>query len=357
MQSLSPAGYTVRLLATMAGILLAVWIYVVLAPLAFRPSGYPSWLAKLTMLRECQPAAIDFFGDSRVEAGIVPAMLPVSANNLGVAGGTPVEVESGVRRVLRCDAKPGLVVIALGEDRFAPLTEVFWTESLGYGFLTFKDLWGLERSAGALDDWETLNDTKTPDGLSGPIRDWLYALRFPSLSFGSLAHGQIFRRYGDNIARLGRIERGHGFVPYPELPPTDQIGPEARMTGFDATKLQIAYFERALAALQDSAVPVALMLMPVKQVTRAAMAPEAKAAYLNYLRSLTTRFYNVRLVGDDIPAWPSAMFTDAAHLNATGAEQFTARLGACIEGASIRPSCDLDWDARLSRAEPGTTVR
>jgi hypothetical protein len=130
------------------------------------------------------------------------------------------------------------VVIALGEDRFAPLTEVFWTESLGYGFMTFQDLWHLERGASALGDSDTWNDAKSPDGLSGPIRDWLYALRFPSLSFSSLAHGQVFRRYGDNTARLGRIERARGFVPYPALPPTDRTGPEARMTGWSAAIFQ-----------------------------------------------------------------------------------------------------------------------
>lgn len=87
------------------------------------------------------------------------------------------------------------------------------------------------------------------------------------------------------------------------------------------------------------------------------MAPAVKAAYLGYLGSLTSRFPNVRLIGGDIPGWPSAMFTDDVHLNPAGAERFTARLGACIQGGSIRADCDLDWDAHLSRAESGTEVR
>ena len=354
MKPLSPAGYTIRLLAIMAGVLLAVWTYVLLAPLAFLPSGYPSWVAKLTMLRECQPAAIDFFGDSRVEAGIIPAVLPVAANNLGVAGGTPVEVESGVRRALRCSAKPGLVVIALGSDRFGPLGETFWVESLGYGFMTFHDLRDLERRASMLGDSNTLGDARTQEGLSGPIRDWLYRLDFPSMSFSNLLQGQIFRRYGSNIARLGRIRQARGFVPYPALPPTDRSGPEAKQTRFATTPLQLAALEATLATLRDSSVPVALLLMPVKKVTSDAMAPDMKRAYLDYLRSLSTRFSNIRIIGADIPAWPSTMFTDAVHLNAAGAERFSARLAECIEGASIRSNCDLDWDARLSRADPTT---
>jgi hypothetical protein len=167
----------------------------------------------------------------------------------------------------------------------------------------------------------------------------------------------VFRRYGDNVARLDRIEHSRGFVPYPTLPATDRTGPEARLDGFTPTKLQIASFERTLVALHDSGVPVALLRMPIKRVTRDAMPPSAEAAYLGYLRSLSARFPNVELIGASSPAWPSAMFTDDVHLNATGAEQFSARLGACVEGASIRTDCDLDWDARVSRVGLSTGTR
>jgi hypothetical protein len=202
-----------------------------------------------------------------------------------------------------------------------------------------------------------LNEAKTQEGLSGPIRDWLYALRFPSLSFSSLAQGQIFRRYGDNTARLGRIEHARGYVPYPAAPPTDRTGPESRLANFATTKLQIAYFERTLAALRDSGVPVALLPMPIKQATRDAMAPSVEAAYFEYLHSLSARFGNVRVIGGDIPGWPSAMFTDEVHLNPTGAERFSTRLGMCVEGGSIRADCDLDWNARLSRVGSAIGVR
>jgi hypothetical protein len=188
------------------------------------------------------------------------------------------------------------------------------------------------------------------------VRDWLYALRFPSLSFSNLARGQVFRRLDSNTARFADILLRRGFVPYPVLPPTDKTGPEATLTSFVTTGLQIVSFERTLAALQDNGIPAALLLMPIKQSTRTAMAPAMETAYLNYLRSLAARFGNVSLIGDHIPGWPSALFTDEVHLNPRGAERLTSRLAACLEGGLLRADCDLDWDAGVSQAHRASEV-
>ena len=56
--------------------------------------------------------------------------------------------------------------------------------------------------------------TPTPDGLSGRLRDWLYALRFPSLSFGNLVQGRVFGRYGTNEARLATVLNARGWSEY-----------------------------------------------------------------------------------------------------------------------------------------------
>jgi hypothetical protein len=327
----------------MVGVLVAVWIYVLAAPLAFLPSGYPAWAAKRAMLRDCVAAEIGFFGDSRVEAGIIPASFGVPAINLGVAGGSSIEVESGVRRLLGCGGSPKLVVISLGMDSFGLVNRFFWTESLAYGFIGPADLWAVEQSASRLGDWDSLNDTTTQDGLSGRVRDWLYALHFPSLYFSSLTQGQVFRRYGDNAGRLDRIGRAHGFVPYPAATPQDSLGPEAKLTEFTVRPLKVAYLDRTLGALRDAGVAVALLRMPVKAVTQAATSPSVEAAYDDYLRRLSVRFANVHVVGAAGGGWPSGMFSDDVHLNARGAELFSKILAGCMDGAVIRGDCDLDW--------------
>ena len=242
------------------------------------------------------------------------------------------------------------MVISAGPHSFGPLTESFWQETLRFGFMTPRALWRLERRARELDDLETLNKAVTPDGLSGPVRDWLYALRFPSLFFGNLVNGEIFLRYDENLMRLDEIVRARGFIPYPELPNNDLVGPEANLPRFVRTKLKTDYFEKTLRVLRDNGLPVALLVMPIKSATRGAMATAVETEYIGYLQSQTRQFPNVRLVNSHIPGWPDTQFADDVHLNPTGAQRFSDRLAACVEASAIRAECDLDWNASAAEA-------
>jgi hypothetical protein len=345
MRTLTPLGYTVRLLIAAVAVLGVAWAYVLLMPMGFFPSGYPSWVAKMTLLRQCPANAVEFFGDSRVEAGIVPAEIGAAIDNLGVAGGSAIEVASGVNKLLKCPGNPARVVIALGPERFRPLSRDFWVEALGYGFLGPEELLALERDADRLNDTDTLRAAKTQDGLSGPVRDWLYALRFPSMSFASLVEGQIFRRYNDNEARYARILQARGFVPYPAATPTDKPAPEVSLASFERSPVQVDWFEQTLAALHRRGIPVTLMNMPIKPSTSKALAVEVKRQYYDYLRALAQRFPNIQIVGTTMPVWPNEMFTDEVHLNAGGAQRFSHLLASCFDGAAIRTDCNLDWAA------------
>lgn len=358
MQALSPAAYLLRMSIAMLGMLLMVWIYVLTFPMAFLGSGYASWVAKETMLQECRLGTIAFFGDSKVEAGIIPAALPVTASNFGFAANSAIGVQSEVTSALRCGQKPGFVVVSLSITSFGPLGEFFWVDALRYGFITPDELWNLERTAAQLDDTVTLTEAKTADGLSGPVRDWLYALHFPSLYFSNLVQAQVFRRANSNYARLAQTLQARGYVPYgnsAQPAPDDLPGSHTDLQPFVVTKLQSAYFERTLQTLQDHGMMVGLLLMPVKSAPNAAMTP-GETDYVNYLRSLAARFRNVRVINPRIPQWPSAMFTDAEHLNPAGSQAFSARLAACVEGETIRGDCDLSWDTLLgdASAHPGT---
>jgi len=122
--------------AVFAAVLLAVWLYVISFPMAFLETGYPSWVAKATMLRECQLGQIAFFGDSRLHAGVVPALLPVAASNFGLPAGTAIETHSAVRRAMACSTFPQQVVISLSPEHFGPLDKFYWLDDLRYGFIS-----------------------------------------------------------------------------------------------------------------------------------------------------------------------------------------------------------------------------
>jgi hypothetical protein len=332
--------YLARFGAVFAGILLVVWLYVLSSPMAFLEGGYPAWVAKSIMLRECQLGRIAFFGDSRLEAGVVPALLPVEASNFGLAAGTAVETHSAVRRALACATLPRQVVISLVADHFGPLDRYFWINDLRYGFISPGELLEAEQTAATLGDTQSFTMARTPDGLSGRVRNWLYAIRFPSLYFGSLVQGQLFGRNASNRARLEAVLQARGFSEYRPATAAN-AGGEPPDPDFTKTPLQAAEFEQTLQLLQDKGVEVGLLIMPVEQTT----APDAalEAAYLAYFDTVSQRFPGVRLVTSSIPRWPARLFADGAHLAGPGARLFTERLAACIAADRIQPGCDLQW--------------
>jgi hypothetical protein len=320
--------------------LIATWGYVASFPMAFLESGYPSWVAKSIMLRECQLGRIVFFGDSRLHAGIIPALFPVAASNFGLPAGTAVETRSALRRALACPTLPQQVVISLTADHFGPLDQFFWIDDLRYGFISYGELWEVENLAATLGDTESFTTTQTPEGLSGRTRDWMYALRFPSLYAGSLVQGRLFGRYSSNRARLATVLEAHGFSDYGSMPGND--GADAPHSArFRKTPLQAAQFEETLSLLNTMNVDVRLLIMPFARTAAANAARDGP--YLAYMHDMTRRFPNVRLIGSSVPRWPVSMFVDGAHLTGAGARLFSERLAACMVDGRIASDCDLDW--------------
>lgn len=342
----SSARYLAIAGASSLAVLLLVWAYVAVAPMAFMESGYASWAAKSTMLRECRLGRVAFFGDSRLEAGVIPAALPVPASNFGLAAGTAVEANSAVRRALACPTLPRQAVIALVPEHFGPLSKFFWSLSVRYGFLSPSEVWRTEALAHRLGDHQSLA-TPTPDGLHGRVRDALYAFRFPSLSFASLVQGRVFGRNVANEARYETVLRARGWAEYGRGEPANSENADR----FVATKLQTAELEAAIGDLRRHGVDVLLLVMPF-----ATTHPETDAvftAYLAYLADVARRFPGVKLVGGDVPIWPDRLFADGAHLDGEGARLFSARLAACFQGGTLRAGCDLDWHAPGAQARGG----
>ena len=321
----------------MAGVLLLAWLYVALAPMAFMESGYAAWAAKTTMLGECRLGQLALFGDSRLEAGVIPAGLPVPSSNFGLAAGTAVEAHSAVRRAVACPDAPGQAVIALVPEHFGKLSKFFWILSLRYGFLSPGEVLQTESWAARLGDHETLS-ASTPDGLSGWTRDWLYALRFPSFSFGSLVQGRGFARLGLQHralqgraagARLGEIRRRRG---RPRRADGDVRADEA-------AGCRVRLGDRAAASARHRGVPAGDARSPGRIRTARRRPPRICAIS----RRPARRIPGVQLVDDAAPVWPDRLFADGAHLKEEGARIFTQRLAACMTGGKLRPGCDFSW--------------
>jgi hypothetical protein len=349
-----PAPFTRYLVcfgASGLAVFLAAWAYIAFAPMAFSESGYASWKAKQAMLDGCQLGQLAFFGDSRLEAGVIPALLATPSINFGLPAGTPIETHSAVRRAVACANPPAQAVIALTPSHLAAVSRFFWLLSVRYGFISFEELRETERWADRLGDAETLA-TPTADGLTGKLRDVLYAIHFPTLSFSSLVQGQVFRRYSGNVARFGEVIRDRGWSEYSGAGGA-RVVPEMTVP-FAPPKLQKAEFEAAVGLLRQRGVEVLLLVLPFAEGN--VPDPSSQQAYVAYLRELAQR-PGVHVVTDELPVWPEGLFVDGEHLNGAGARAFTAKLAQCMSSGRLQPGCDLRWTAATAGQLPSPVLQ
>jgi hypothetical protein len=319
------AGTLAVLGVTFAAGLAAAWVWVVAAPLAFLDPEYPYWRAKEEILRRCDLGRVLVLGDSRAAVDIMPARIAVPVTNLAVGGGGAIEAQAALTRALACGVAPERVILSFDPVHFVR-ADLFWERSVRYGFVDLTELRTLRQTAERLGD-ASFAAPRTPDGLPGPVRDLLYAARFPSLYGASLAKGGIALRWSTNRRALaaGLAARGQYF--FGTDPGSDGIASDASLTDFAVLPVLDAYFTGILATLSARHIPVDFVAMPVNDATARAVSPHVMSDFAAYL----ARFPDLRVVGPLLTAWPDRYFGDAySHLNPQGAALFSDWFAGCL---------------------------
>jgi hypothetical protein len=311
--------------AAFAAGLAVAWAWVVAAPLAFLDPEYPYWRAKEEMLRRCDLGRVLVLGDSRAAVDIMPARIAVPVANLAVGGGGGIEARAALARALACDAKPERVILSFDPVHFAR-ADLFWERSVRYGFVDLAELRALRQTGARLGD-ASFADPRVSDGLPGPVRDLLYAMRFPSFYGASLAKGGIVLRWASNRRALaaGLAARGQYF--FGTDPGSGAVALDAGLTDFAVLPVLDAYFADILAMLAARHIPVDFVAMPVNEATANAISPRVMAGFSAYL----ARFADLHLAGPLLTAWPDRYFGDGySHLNPQGAALFSDWFAGCL---------------------------
>jgi hypothetical protein len=312
--------------------------YIEAFPLAFLPSGYPVWAAKMRMLDNCDLGAVMQFGDSQLEAGIVPHGLPLVATNFSAGGTSPMDSYFLVRQALACPNYPKHAILAFGVGDFLQIQEAFWANTVRFGIIGAPAIADIERTARRLHD-PSFDDFITANGFSGWIRNLLYAHHFPPLYFSGLVRGGFFLRQSSNRALFATALAWRGQMPYSgvqEQPPAGRNSPPA--PGFHPLPIQTAYFEHIVSALQKAGVSIDFIMMPQPQKTASGLlADNLQHDFVVYLHQIEIRHPNFHLIPSALPIWPDRYFVDEAHLNPHGASLFTAILNDCLR------LTDQDW--------------
>jgi hypothetical protein len=321
-------------------VIAAAWVYTSLCPMAFLEGGYPIWAAKQSVLHRCKFGDVLILGDSRPEAAIVPARLPLMAANVTFGGTTPIETWFFARQAMKCAEPPRIVIYSHSMEAFMRPNFLLWKNAVRYGFLGFSDLREVAATAAALGD-PSLAAISTRDGLDGIVRDLVYSSGFPSIFMASLIEGRGFGRYAYNKALFARTAATNGHVIYADSTPGPHVGSDAGIRSFAASPLEAAYFAKTLAMFAAAHVPVLLLAVPVGTATYAAMDTRPRTDFAAFLASSANRYPGVRAWSPDVVPWPDDLFVDGSHMNTRGADIFTDRLGACLKRRADR--CDLTW--------------
>jgi hypothetical protein len=318
-------------------------IYIGLAPIAFLESGYGGWAARQTMLRNCDLGDVAVFGDSRAEAAIIPAMLPVQAANISFGATSPMETYYFVRQAMLCPHPPRRVLLVFGSVDFANVSEFLWRNAARYGYIGYRDLREISAVAASLGD-HSVETIDTGDGLGGMARDALYAMGFLSIHFNSLLHGEIFRRYDLNIEHMKAVSRARGYRPYLTPNDPDKIGDEAKQDRFTVLPVQDVFFRRTLELLAAHGTRVEYLNMPITASTSSHLTVQHLSGWRAYIASYEAKFPNFRQLGTLPTVWPDRWFNDRHHLGPAGAKAFSAKLAKCLMPEAAGEPCDLTAD-------------
>lgn len=343
---LSFPGYSAIAAASAAVVMLLTWAWVITMPLAFLDPEYAAWLAKEELLARCDLGAMIVLGDSRAAADVLPAAMPYVTTNLAVGGGEPVEALAAARRALSCPHPPRRVLLSFNPGQFMH-PDLFWERTVRFGFVSNREVAELGRESRAAGD-PSVYENGHGDGLVGPVRALLYAVRFPSLYFSSLEKGGVFLRLFQNRRALHDHLAARGQYYFGVAAGCSDVAAEGHLTDFRPLPVLDRYFDHLLALLAAAGVEVDFIAMPVNEDTRAAMRPELREGFAAYLHRYEVRYPNFRVRGAVLRGWPDRLFGDAfSHLNPSGAKLFSAIVATCIRTQGV--ACALDWSANAAQ--------
>lgn len=347
---MTPRRYTLIVLAVAALGLAAAWLFANRLGMAFLESGYPIVVAKRALVAQCQAGEVAILGDSRAEAAVIPAELPLPAANLALGATGPVESYFTARALLRCPQPPKLVIYAHSIEAFQTVGQGIWQRGARFGLLSFTDLRDIAATAATLHD-TTLDQISTNDGLSGILRDLAYSTGFPSVFLPSALQARLFGRWQSNLRVRDAVSTARGHVVYPDDPSAGATGHDAPI-GRDATigrfapiPLETHYTKATFALLSQAGVDTVVIPIPLARATLAALQPGVAAATVAFIADQT---HGIPHVSDDftaVIAWPDRYFVDGSHMNKAGATLFSRRLAACVTTWRSTPAapCDLAW--------------
>lgn len=324
---LAAKSWCAAMAAGAVGSFLLLWAWIAFVPLAYLDPEYPFWLVKQRLVGACDLGEVAILGDSRAAVGILPALLPVTATNLAVGGGKPVEALAAARAMLACPHPPNHVVISIDPGHFMQ-PDLFWERSVRFGLMRRADLAELASLSAATGDW-SVHEARQTDLFPPGLRATLYAIRFPPYFFNSVVKAGGLLRWWSNREALAQGFASRGQYYFGTDPGSSGVALDATLETFRPAPVLDAAFDRLLGLLAERGITAWFVPMPVNEATWRAIRPEVTAGFTTWLDAKADAHPNLRIVTPSEPYWSDRWFGDGfAHLNPAGAERFSRVLAA-----------------------------
>ena len=313
-------------------VLLAFWMLTSNFREGFLAPEYGMWMAKREWVQSCRFAPTVVLGDSRMVAGVIPAKLG-DATNLALGGATPIEMYYTMLHASTCANPPRRVVISFSPQQLMS-TGYFWPRTALFGYLTNDELNQIRQEARHVGDTVLYSAPNIGD-FDAILTNWLYAHHFPSYYMSSIVNGRVNGRLAAYREIQQEVTETGGQHFYGQANGVHETAEEADHDSFHASPLLDGYFAKLLTLCQQTGAQVYYIAAPWNDTTWSQLHPGFADQLQTYLRNLAQRFPNLHLI-TPVAHMDDAYFGDEYHLNAKGAEIFSAEIAAKLHQVSER---------------------
>jgi hypothetical protein len=338
--------YLVVMLGVAGALLAALWLFTSEGRLAFADEDFGISKAKLDLVDQCDVGKVVVLGDSRAAMGFTPQILGPNVTNLAFAGTTPIEGNFLVRRIMRCEQRPRLVIVSYSPFQFEH-ADWLWARSARNGLLNFDDLEDIRRRERM---WSPgfLYRNSFGEEPPGRIKNWLYSVHFPAYDFASLISAGGFGRQQINTVQYAQTKSQHGYHVVRPLQKCAIAPPSDLEPTFNPRPIIDAYYKEMLDTLRSHEVKVLVIQTPISEITSQALTPAFKQQFAGYIASRSEGRYVAPSMGQLFPVSGNCDFQDDVHLSASGAAVFSSavlaelrRVGPAVLDDSVRAAENL----------------
>ena len=271
------------------------------------------------------------FGDSLVVFGVIPSVLESrlqrSCYNLAVTAGTPATSYFLLKRTLESGANPSAVIVDFTPFQLDPPAHLKVARvSLWADFLHSSELYDLatySRAPGYAAEIvirSFLNSVRFRDDIREAI-NWAFK--------GAVRPSQC-----QAFVTRWNLRANKGALVPPESAQTTQFDwnrDDWMVRNWDSTML--AYMERFLDLTAQKSITVYLLIPPIDPVQQSYIDSGVYGTAQKYeelLRSIQTKFANVRIIDARRSGYQSSMFVDSMHFNRAGSTALTDDLASAV---------------------------